>query len=89
MFKATLVWTDFPSAPNAQLNLVNDLDLIVVMPDGTRYFGNGQYSPVNSARDEADYLNNVEQFAMSNASPGLYNVIVRVSRIFFIFSYYF
>jgi subtilisin family serine protease len=80
-FKATLVWTDFPSAPNAQLNLVNDLDLIVVMPDGTRYFGNGQYSPVNSARDEADYLNNVEQFSMEKAPAGLYNVIVRGASI--------
>lgn len=80
-FKATLVWTDFPSSPNAQINLVNDLDLIVVMPDGTRYFGNGQYSPVNSARDEADYLNNVEQFSMDNAPSGLYNVIVRGSSV--------
>jgi subtilisin family serine protease len=80
-FKATLVWTDYPSTPNAQLNLVNDLDLIVVMPDGTRYFGNGRYSPVNSARDEADYLNNVEQFVMDNAPAGLYNVIIRGSSV--------
>ncbi|KAL0485823.1 ABC transporter-peptidase tagC, partial [Acrasis kona] len=80
-FKATLVWTDFPSAPNAQINLVNDLDLIVVMPDGTRYYGNGKYSPVMSAREEADYLNNVEQFSMDNATAGLYNVIVRGASV--------
>jgi hypothetical protein len=81
LFKVTLVWTDYPSTPNAMINLVNDLDLIIVMPDGTQYYGNGKYSPVQSTRDEADYLNNVEQFSMDNAPSGLYNIIVRGSSV--------
>ena len=38
-FKATLVWTDYPASPSATVSLVNDLDLRLVAPDGSSYWG--------------------------------------------------
>ena len=32
----TLVWTDYPAAPNAEVTLVNDLDLEVFTDDGNQ-----------------------------------------------------
>ncbi len=36
----TLVWTDYPGAPNAAKELVNDLDLTVTDPNGNVFYGN-------------------------------------------------
>jgi len=38
--KVTLVWTDYPALPAANPALINDLDLVVIAPDGTEYHGN-------------------------------------------------
>ena len=38
-FKVSLVWTDYPSSESAAQNLVNDLDLVVIAPDGAIYRG--------------------------------------------------
>lgn len=79
--KATLVWTDPPSSPISRNHLVNDLDLIVVGPDGNIYYGNGKYSPIGTARDSPDFLNNVEQFVWKGAPLGRYNIIVRGNAV--------
>jgi len=76
-FKVTLTWTDPPSSPAARINLVNDLDLIVVSPDDTKHFGNGQNSPIGVKRIEPDYVNNVEQVFLNGMHPGKYLVVVR------------
>ncbi|HFD39337.1 MAG TPA: hypothetical protein ENJ31_05755, partial [Anaerolineae bacterium] len=39
-FRLTLAWTDYPGQPSAAKALVNDLDLEVIAPDGTHYYGN-------------------------------------------------
>ncbi len=39
-FEATLVWTDYPGTVGAAKALVNDLDVIVVDPNGVLYKGN-------------------------------------------------
>ncbi len=38
--KVTLVWTDYPALPAANPALINDLDLVVIAPNGTEYHGN-------------------------------------------------
>jgi len=39
-FEATLVWTDYPAAAGASAALVNDLNLVVVDPNGNLYRSN-------------------------------------------------
>jgi hypothetical protein len=58
--KATLVWMDPPSAINANKNLVNDLDLVVVCAGSTSYPNGGNV---------ADRTNNVEMIE-SNVTAG-------------------
>ncbi len=75
-FKVTLVWTDYPSTPSAGVNLVNDLDLTVVGPDGTTYFGNVFASGWSTAGGAADRLNNVENVYLPSAMVGTWSVVV-------------
>ncbi|RKO65642.1 S8 family serine peptidase [Desulfofundulus salinus] len=70
-FKATLAWTDPPAEPGAGRALVNDLDLVVVGPDGREYLGNAKGG---GGRDDR---NNVEQVLISHPARGTYTVIVR------------
>lgn len=67
----TLVWTDPPALPGASRALVNDLDLLVIGPDGAITYGNGGSQP--------DRLNNVEGIRIENPLPGDYRVIVRAT----------
>ncbi|MGB9661017.1 MAG: S8 family serine peptidase [Moorellaceae bacterium] len=67
--KVTLVWTDPPAPQGAASALVNDLDLVVVAPDGQEYLGNGQ-----PGSNKPDRLNNVEQVYIKNPLPGRYTV---------------
>ena len=65
--RVTLAWSDYPSLPEARLQLVNDLDLRVVGPDGSVYYPNG--------RDSRDPLNNVERIVLDiSGSPGDYTI---------------
>ncbi|AEG16895.1 S-layer domain-containing protein [Desulfofundulus kuznetsovii DSM 6115] len=70
-FKATLAWTDPPAEPGADRALVNDLDLVVVGPDGREYLGNDKGG---GGRDDR---NNVEQVLVPHPARGTYTVIVR------------
>ncbi|MDQ7028425.1 MAG: hypothetical protein Q9O62_00930 [Ardenticatenia bacterium] len=38
-FRITLTWTDYPDEPAAAKALVNDLNVEVIAPDGTHYYG--------------------------------------------------
>ena len=67
--RITLVWTDYPSAVEASVNLVNDLDLKLTGPGGVIYYPNGQAGP--------DNRNNVEGIELANPTPGQYVVEVR------------
>ena len=61
---ATLVWDDREGVENAGVELVNDLDLVVLDPDGTRHFP-WTLDPASPAapavRMQEDHLNPVEQ----------------------------
>ncbi|MBN2004714.1 MAG: S8 family serine peptidase [Anaerolineae bacterium] len=66
--RVMLVWTDPPASLSAATQLVNDLDLRVIAPDGSVYYGNGDAS--------ADRINNVEGVALNTPAPGVYTVTV-------------
>jgi hypothetical protein len=73
--KAVLVWTDPPSSWLAEVNLVNDLDLVVAGPDG-RFLGNVFADGVSVTGGEPDRLNNVEVVLVPEAVAGTWTVAV-------------
>ena len=80
----TLAWTDYPGEPAAAKALVNDLDLEVVGPDGTHYYGNqGVYAAGSPCLRENKYdaCNNVETVTIANAKAGSYQIIVRGAQV--------
>lgn len=92
--KATLVWTDYPGAPDsaprapelddmASLNapqLVNDLDLEV--SDGTTtYLGNVFEDGASVPAGAPDQRNNVEQVLIATPSTATWTVRVRASSV--------
>jgi len=77
--KLTLVWDDWPADPLAAHALVNDLDLVVTGPDGTRHYPwtLDAYLPAEPAqRVRADHTNNVEQVCVENPAEGTWLVTV-------------
>jgi hypothetical protein len=83
LLRITLAWTDYPGEPEAAKALVNDLDLEVIAPDGTRYRGNaGVYTGGQCLRGgQWDACNNVEGVIIPDASSGVYQVIVRGANV--------
>ena len=65
---ANMVYVDAAASPNAAQALVNDLDLILVKPDGS------QVAP-------ADRINNQEMIELSGLPAGDYKLIVRGIKI--------
>ncbi len=63
-----LCWSDYPGTWGAEKALVNDLDLIVVDPDGVE-------------RNLNDHLNNIEVMRLGDAPAGRYGVIVKAYNI--------
>jgi len=70
-FRVTLVWTDPPSYPSAERNLVNDLDLVVVRPGGAQLRGNDF-----AGTGQADTVNNVEHVTVPSGDDGQHQVFV-------------
>ena len=60
----TLAWSDAEASANAaqsESRLLNNLDLILIAPDGTSYLGNHFGSGVSITGGTADNLNNIER----------------------------
>ena len=77
--KVTLTWDDVPAAPNAEVTLVNDLDLVVTGPDGTQYYPwtLDPLAPDQPAvRTQADHINNIEQVLVENPAAGEWTIEV-------------
>ena len=77
--KVTLAWDDVPGTPNAEIVLVNDLDLEVVAPDGTRYYPwtLNPLAPSDPAvQTQADHINNIEQVSVENPAAGEWTISV-------------
>ncbi|MGQ9586806.1 MAG: outer membrane protein assembly factor BamB family protein [Thermoplasmata archaeon] len=79
----TLVWSDYPGVAYTNPNLVNDLDLVVIAPDGTYYVGNAYqgHNPGESipnpggANFTGDRLNNVESvLVLTDVQAGLWRI---------------
>lgn len=65
---ANLVWTDAPGSSNAAQALVNDLDLVLTMP-------NGQTLSMN------DHVNNLEMIEKSGLPAGTYKLSVKGYKV--------
>ncbi len=81
--RITLAWTDaFGHGQGGELrSLVNDLDLVVVAPDGSTYLGNvfsGGRSVTGGVRDT---LNNLENVWFDRAAAGTWTITVRATEV--------
>lgn len=78
--KVALVWTDPPGVARGVSDptpeLVNDLDLVITRPDGSRIYGNDSLHP-----GRADRLNNVEAAAFDVPQSGTYRIDVVANAI--------
>ncbi len=82
--KITMAWDDVAGTPNVVGSLVNDLDLVVIAPDGTRHFPwtlDHLAPDDNAAQDKEDHLNNIEQVRVSNPTAGTWRVAVVGSSV--------
>ena len=81
--RATLAWTDPLGTTVAAKALVNNLDLIVIAPDGKRYLGNHGLLEANVSREGGapDRINNVENVFLEKPVPGVWRVLVAAHRI--------
>ncbi len=64
----TLAWTDEAGsaiAPQSQARLVNDLDLVLVGPDGTEWLGNDFAQGFTTTGGTSDSVNNVERIRVA------------------------
>ena len=75
----TLVWDDAPPTINSIKQLVNNLDLIVISPNLTRYypFTLDKNNPSEAAlTNQSDDVNIIEQVIIKNPENGLWRLIV-------------
>ena len=82
--RITLAWSDYPGEPSADPALVNDLDLELIGPNGTHYYGNqGIYASGDAClRDERwDACNNIEGIIIPEAMSGTYTVTVQAYEV--------
>jgi hypothetical protein len=81
--RVTLAYTDPPAATTAAKALVNDLDLIVIAPNGTKYLGNVALLKGNesASQGDPDRVNNVENVFLSNPQPGVWRIAVVAHRV--------
>jgi hypothetical protein len=70
--KVTLAWDDPPAQSSASRYLVNDLDLLLISPDGRRFkpYVLDPDKPGADAKRKRDRLNNVEQVVVAIPFPG-------------------
>ncbi len=76
-FKVTIAWDDAPAVPFASPTLVNDLDLVVIDPNGVRQFPwtlNAANPGANAVRTQPNTLDNIEQVYVQNPTPGVWQV---------------
>jgi hypothetical protein len=82
--KITLAWDDAPGSPNVNPALVNDLDLRVYAPNGTRHYP-WTLNPANpsspATRNTENVRDNIEQVFVSNAAAGTWTVEVYGSNV--------
>ena len=73
--KFTLAWDDVPGLPLSDPALVNDLDLVVRSPNGTRYYPwtlDPTQPEAAAVRTREDHLNIIEQVFIATPEPGVW-----------------
>jgi len=82
--KLTLVWDDYPGTPAAAKELVNDLDLVIYAPNGSRHYP-WTLDPDNpstpAVRNQKDDINVIEQVLVSSPDIGAWTVLVNGTSI--------
>ncbi len=68
-----MAYSDYPSALSAAVNLVNDLDLLLLDPDGVPHHPNGLAGP--------DSLNNLEGIDIDSAETGRWTLVVSANNV--------
>ena len=76
--RVTLAYSDYPGALYASKELVNDLDLILTAPNGTRYNGNDWISPFN---DTYDRTNPVEGITIQSPAVGTWMLTINAYNV--------
>jgi hypothetical protein len=82
--KFTLVWSDSPGsalASDTAPKLVNDLDITVIAPSGTKYKGNIFSNGWSTSGGSADKLNNIECIYLKSPERGIYSVNITPATI--------
>jgi hypothetical protein len=81
--RVMMAYTDPLGTITSAKALVNDLDLIVIGPDGKRYFGNHGLLEANVSREGGapDRVNNVENVFLDKPTPGVWRIVVVAHRI--------
>ena len=79
-FKVVLAWSDERGSRFSSTQLVNDLDLEVLSPDGTTYLGNVFSNGRSIQAGSRDTLNNVEVVLIDGAQQGIWEVKVKDSN---------
>lgn len=74
--KVTLAWDDAPGTPNAGPALVNNLDLVLVAPDGTEVQPWVILQPGETAGRGVDSVNNLEQVQVNLPDAGVWRAQV-------------
>jgi subtilisin family serine protease len=80
----TIAWDDAPGSPAVLGALVNDLDLVVRDPNGTRRYPwtvNPAAPSAAAVRTQEDHRNNVEQVVVDAPVAGVWEVVVRGSSV--------
>jgi subtilisin family serine protease len=78
--KVTLAWDDVAAEPNVQEALINDLDMVVIAPDGVEHFPwtlDPDDPSAPAVQNQPDHRNNIEQVVIASPAAGTYRVEVR------------
>ena len=76
-FQVTAAWDDVPAEPLVVPSLVNDIDVVVHGPDGTRYYPwsiNPDDPSQPATQNAEDHINNIEQVTVANPAEGIWSV---------------
>lgn len=79
--EVTLAFTDFAGTVNSSNPVVNDLDLVVIDPNGLPYRGNVFSSNWSVTGGSADTINNVERVAIPLPLVGTWTIEVRGTAV--------
>lgn len=72
--EVTMAFTDFAGTVNSANPVTNDLDLVVIAPNGTQYLGNAFAGGWSTTGGVADTKNNVERVAIAAPAVGAWTI---------------